>query len=372
MITKGEGDKMIAAETETTLREFPHLSPAAFQHPSDVQAVAGLQKVPLLAPVIRAISSSIFEKQIRLMSISSFIRLGPNQARSVYQKFEKAAAILDLPELPELYVSSQYTINAMAFGIKKYQITLFAGLIDFLTEEELLAVIGHELGHVKCQHMLYKTVAYILRYFGAQALYTLLPAGTATLATIPLQLAILEWERKAELSCDRAALLVVQDPKVVASALAKLAGGSKKILPELNLDEVLQQATEYHETSDGLIEQLFKVNVLLQQTHPFPIVRAKEIMDWAGSEQYQNILAGNYAQNDDSPALLLAESMARVCPKCGKFVNASAPICLACGSDLKAAKLVCAKCHIKVFSTWQTCPGCGSQLSLSAQEVIKL
>lgn len=353
---------MLMAETQTTLREFPHLSPAAFQHPMDVQASANLGKVPLLAPLIKMVSGSIFEKQMRLMSISSTVRLGPKQAPSLYKKFEKAATILDLPELPELYVSSQYVINAVAFGVERYQIIMYAGLIDFLSEEELLAVIGHELGHVKCQHMLYKTIAYILRYFGVQALYSLLPAGTALLATIPLQLAILEWERKAELSCDRAGLLVVQDPEVVARALAKLAGGSKNILPELNLNEVLQQAKEYDDTSDGLIEKLFKVNMMLVQTHPFPIVRAREIMAWADSEQYQNILTGNYVQDTTSPARLLTEPMAKVCPGCGQLVNASAPLCLACGHNLKGARRVCAKCHIKVFSTWDTCPGCGSGL----------
>jgi RNA polymerase subunit RPABC4/transcription elongation factor Spt4 len=148
----------------------------------------------------------------------------------------------------------------------------------------------------------------------------------------------------------------------VASALAKLAGGSQKILPELNLDEVLQQAQEYHEAGDGFVEQLFKVNMLLLQTHPFPIVRAKEIIDWADSEQYHNILAGNYVQEAASPALLLTEPMAKVCPQCALLVNASAPLCLACGSSLKGARRVCAKCHIKVFSTWDSCPGCGSSL----------
>jgi Zn-dependent protease with chaperone function/RNA polymerase subunit RPABC4/transcription elongation factor Spt4 len=344
------------------MREFPHLSPAAFQHPADVQAIANLRKVPLLAPLIKFISSSVFEKQMRLMSISSAVRLGPNQARSIYQKFEQAAAILDLPDLPELYVSSQYVINATAFGVHKYQITLYAGLIDFLTEEELLAVIGHELGHVKCQHMLYKTMAYLLRFLGTEVLYNLLPAGTGMLATIPLQMAILHWERMAEFSCDRAALLVVQDQAVVASALAKLAGGSKKILPELNLDEVVQQAQEYDASSEGLVEKLVQINLMLVQTHPFPIVRAREIMNWAGSEQYQAILAGNYVQEATSPALLLTEPSGKVCPSCGRVVNASAQLCLGCGSSLKGARRVCAQCGIKVFSTWETCPGCGSHL----------
>lgn len=347
---------------EIQLREFPHLSPAAFQHPADVQAIANLRKVPLLAPLIKFISSSVFEKQMRLMSISNSVRLGPNQARSIYQKFERAAAILDLPELPELYVNSQYVINASAFGVHKYQITLYAGLIDFLTEAELLAVIGHELGHVKCQHMLYKTMAYLLRILGTEVLYNLLPAGTGMLATIPLQMAILHWERMAEFSCDRAALLVVQDEAVVASALAKLAGGSKKILPELNMDEVVQQAQEYDTSSEGLVEKLVQINLMLVQTHPFPIVRAREIMTWAKSDQYQAIMAGNYVHGADSPALLLTEPSGKVCPSCGRTVDASAELCLACGSSLKGARRVCARCGIKVFSTWETCPGCGNSL----------
>lgn len=350
------------------LREFPDLSPAAFQHPLDVQAIANLRKVPLLAPLIKTISSSVFEKQMRLMSISSTVRLGPNQGRSIYEKFTKTAGILDLPELPDIYVSNQYLINAYAFGIENYQITLFAGLIDSLTEEELLAVIGHELGHVKCQHMLYKTMAYLLRIFGLEFLKMFLPAGMGALASIPLQLAVLHWERMAEFSCDRAALLVVQDREVVASALSKLAGGSQKILPEINLQGILQQAEEYEDPGEGLVEQIFKVNMMLLQTHPFPVVRAKEIMDWGESEQYQNILRGNYVRSAGSPDLVVSEPVAKICPSCREATNASTSICLACGSSLRGARLVCAKCHVKVFSTWQTCPSCGSQLTIPAEE----
>jgi Zn-dependent protease with chaperone function/RNA polymerase subunit RPABC4/transcription elongation factor Spt4 len=350
------------------LQEFPGLSPAAFQHPLDVQAIANLRKIPLLAMLIRQISSSFFEKYMRLMSISSEVRLGPNQGGSIYEKFIKAASILDLPELPDVYVSNRYIINAYAFGIERYQITLFAGLIDSLSEEELLAVIGHELGHVKCEHMLYKTMAYILRMFGAEFLRNLLPAGVGTLATISLQLAILHWERMAEFSCDRASLLVVQDREVVASALSKLAGGSQKILPEINLEEVLQQAEEYDEAGEGLVEQIIKVNTMLVQTHPFPIVRAKEIMEWGVSEQYQSILQGDYIRQSDSLTAMLAEPVNKVCPSCGQFSSVSASMCLACGSSLKNAHLACAKCRIRVFPTWTTCPGCGSQLKM-AEEV---
>jgi Zn-dependent protease with chaperone function len=354
------------------LREFKDLSPVAFQHPLDIQATTNLKKVPLLTPLLKAVSGNIFEKQMRLMSIANSVRLGPNQGASVYQKFVKAAAILDIPELPEIYVSNRYVINAYAFGIKNYQITLFSGLIDALTEAELMAVIGHELGHVKCEHMLYKTMAYIIRFFGINFLQNLLPAGTGMIASLALLLAILEWERQAELSCDRAALLVVQDQDVVASTLSKLAGGSEKILPEINLEGILKQAEEYEDSSGGFIEQLFKVNIMLAQTHPFPVLRAKEIIKWSGGEQYQNILNGDYARESaGAPAAAEAKPVgpvSKVCPNCKKLSTLSAVTCVHCGTGLGTAHRVCTNCHIRVFPNWQTCPGCGAQLNTTAEE----
>ncbi len=343
------------------LKEFPGLSPAAFQHPLDVQAVGGIRQVPLLGVLLKAISGSVWERQMWLSQISSAVRLGPNQGRSVYDKFVKAATILDIPELPAIYISNRYEVNAYAFGIEKYQITLYSGLVDALSEEELLAVIGHELGHIKCDHMLYKTMAFILRLLGTNMLYSLLPAGTGMLASISLQLSLLHWERMAEFSCDRASLVVVQDESVVASALTKLAGGSQKLLPEIHLDSILQQAQEYEDAGDNLLENIFKVNMMLFQTHPFPIVRAKEIMEWAKSEQYQNILNGNYVRGA-STAEVLPEPTLLSCPNCRQLNGTKSPFCLACGADLKQARLVCARCQIKVFPNWQKCPGCGAQL----------
>lgn len=351
-----------------SLHEFPGLSPAAFQHPFDVQATENLQKIPILPDLLKKLSSSVFEKQMYLWNVSSKVRLGPKQGRPVYDQFLKAAQILDIPALPEVYISSEYTINALAFGLERYQITLYAGLIDYLTEEELLAVIGHELGHVKCQHMLYKTIVYLLRLFGVSVLTNNLPAGTGQLVLLSLQLAILNWERMAELSCDRAALLVVQDPEIVASALSKLAGGSKKILPEINLDSVLTQAQEYDEAEDGFVEKLFKVNMMLIQTHPFPIVRVKEIINWGASEQFEQIMAGDYVHMGDVSALALSEPVGKVCPGCKRIANVSAAACSGCGSNLKGASWVCMNCSIMVFPSWTTCPGCGNQLQVDMEK----
>ena len=55
--------------------------------------------------------------------------------------------------------------------------------------------------------------------------------------------ALLRWLRAAELTCDRAALLVAQDPRVVIGALMKLAGGCPSFADELNVDAFLQQVS---------------------------------------------------------------------------------------------------------------------------------
>lgn len=56
--------------------------------------------------------------------------------------------------------------------------------------------------------------------------------------------ALLRWLRAAELTCDRAALLVAQDPAVVIGALMKLAGGSPAFAHELSVDAFLQQVIQ--------------------------------------------------------------------------------------------------------------------------------
>jgi Zn-dependent protease with chaperone function len=313
---------------------------------------------------MKKVSGTFFERQVWLSNISGSVKLGPNQAGSVYQKFVRAAQILDIPKLPEVFVSSESIKNATAFGMENYQITLYADLIDFLTEEELLAVIGHELGHVKCQHMLFKSLAYILRYFGSEILSSMLPAGTGHLASIPLQLAILHWERMAEFSCDRAALLVVQDPEIVASALTKLAGGSQKILPELNLDSVLEQARLYEEGSDGLLEKMVKIQMMLFQTHPLPIVRAQKIMEWADSEEYQTILRGDYPRDAPPPVVGFPDPVAAVCGQCQHLNPATAAFCIACGCNLRGQPRICTHCEMEVKPKWRICPGCGSGLDV--------
>jgi hypothetical protein len=110
-------------------------------------------------------------------------------------------------EPPELYVRQNPVPNAYTLAIagRKPFIVLHTALLELLTPAELQAVLAHELGHLKCDHGLWLTVANVI----ASGAVSVLPVVSGAVED-----ALMRWLRAAELTCDRAALLVAQDPKV--------------------------------------------------------------------------------------------------------------------------------------------------------------
>ena len=115
------------------------------------------------------------------------------------------------------------------------------------------------------------------------------PVGGLALYTIIA--ALMEWDRKSELSADRAALLVTQDPDVIFRTHMKLAGGG--MTDQMNVDAFVRQADEY-EAHGGVIDGVMKVLNLMGRTHPFPVLRIREVRRWIDSGDYQAILDGEY------------------------------------------------------------------------------
>jgi Zn-dependent protease with chaperone function len=105
-----------------------------------------------------------------------------------------------------------------------------------------------------------------------------------------LQTQMLEWLRCAEFSCDRAALIAVRDSQVVMSTLMKLAGGSPKLSPLLNLEAFIEQAQAYDVASETEWGEVLKGTQTAQLTHPLPVLRAREIDRWANSQEYNLLL----------------------------------------------------------------------------------
>jgi hypothetical protein len=110
--------------------------------------------------------------------------------------------------------------------------------------------------------------------------------------------ALLEWYRKAELSCDRAGILSVQDPEPGLRVMLKFAGGASS---SANLAEFIRQSEEYREEGE-LADQVFKVLNVLGSTHPFPVIRVAEMRSWFESGAYERIIAGEYRRRGEPDA----------------------------------------------------------------------
>lgn len=264
---------------------FPNLQADDFRHPLDRQNTALLRAVPGLNEVGKILLGPVAEQVMVLENIGTSVLVTENQLSDLHQLMVEAANILCI-EVPDLYVRQNPVPNAytLAIGGKKPFVVVHTSIVELLTRRELQAVLAHELGHLKCDHGIWLTFANIL----ALGAYSIPGLGAFIAQTFEEQL--FRWVRAAELTCDRAALLVVQDPKVVISVLMKLAGGCPSLAGQLNVDAFLEQARSYDAASSNPLGWYLRNAQTRQLSHPLPVLRAREIDQWARNPQYKALL----------------------------------------------------------------------------------
>jgi Zn-dependent protease with chaperone function len=271
---------------------LPGISSRAYEHPADRSALVALRKLSGFDTLLRRLAGLFNDRALRLMFLASSVRASEEQFPQLYQSLLDGCYILDLPTVPELFISQDPEVNAMALGADKPFIVITSGLVDLMDQEELRFIIGHELGHVLSGHAVYRTMLFHLIRLAARIAW--MPIGYLGIRGIIWGLE--EWYRKSELSCDRAGLLAGQDVAAARRALMKTAGGSR--LAELSHDAFHQQAREYDAVPD-VREGLLKLLQLQGTTHPFAVIRFAELDRWASDGDYQQILAGNYPRRED-------------------------------------------------------------------------
>ena len=274
---------------------FPDISPTAWEHPADRAALNALRRIPGWDMVLRKLVGLFGEKTIRLTFKANAVRVTETQYPWIHERLLAVCETFDIADPPELYVSQTPLVNAGAVGLDRPFIVLNSSTIEVLDQDEIEAVIGHEVGHILSGHALYRTMLFILLRFT----FTRYPL--AGIAVRPILYGLLEWSRKAELSSDRAGVLATQQPRVMMSALMKIAGGTRG--EDLDLDSFIAQSDEYRDGGDTL-DGIYKLLAALGATHPFAVVRVAELRDWIDSGAYDAILAGDYrttADDEETP-----------------------------------------------------------------------
>lgn len=292
------------------------MKPADFIHPEDAAALQQMESIPGFSALVKKVLAIGLENLQYGINMASSIRLSERQLPEIYHHLPPICKCLGIPE-PELYLKMDPYPNAWTYGDTRIYITLTSGLVEMMTDEELDSVIAHECGHILCRHVLYHTIAQWIS------------SGMASLGllgslAIPVQYALLYWNRKSELSADRAASIVTS-PEVVASVQARLSGGPASITSQVDFKEWAAQADEYERIqNENAWNKALQLTVIAGLSHPFSAVRVREILRWGESDVYRRI----------KNVGLHNASTTKRCPCCGSPVDDIWQFCRNCGNKL--------------------------------------
>jgi Zn-dependent protease with chaperone function len=224
-------------------------------------------------PVVMAVEASVrlFKKMGQHQLLGNAVKVGARQFPRIHHITQTAAGALGITP-PQVFIVNSPTLNAATFGTNDDSfIVVHSALVDHYSEEELLTVIGHECGHIHNSHVAYLTALHYLTYMAGVFVPWILQ---------PALLALRTWSRRAEITCDRAGMLVVKNKQAAERAISKLAVGSPKLYEEFNVDVFLEQHGEAAE-GIGKYMEIFA-------THPWLPKRLLAMRVFAESRLYRD------------------------------------------------------------------------------------
>jgi len=300
------------------------LRPQSYEHPSDAKTLDMLQNTSGVETLIRKCNEFGLDRLLRVQLMGSYLRATEDSFPNLFRAVQEGCEILDLPKRPALYLQPG-GLNAFTAGVEQPIVVLNAGLVDSMTDEELRYVIGHELGHIKSGHVLYYQIAQLVpvlaEMVGAATF------GVGALLSVPVEVALIRWQRMSELTADRAGLLACQDVNAAATALIKLAGLPSKFFDKVNTEDFLAQARDFEAFDSDKLDWLLKIVSGMGQTHPWTVLRASELLRWIDSTAYEKLLAD---------------------PTAGRGLEAPRTFCAKCGTQVRGA--FCTNCGARVAS----------------------
>ncbi len=294
-------------KNKKTLMRFGH---DLYEHPFDRTALKSLKAVPGLDFLSNFISSNLIERIFRLQYTGSNLKVTEKNYPEIYGYLKYACEILDIEKVPELYIEWDYKINSFTVGAESPIIVLDSGVIDLCDEDEILFLIGRELGHIKSNHMLYHMMAQIFN-----VVVGLIPAGV-NIAAVPLQAALLYWMRMSELSADRAGLLCCQNKDTVIKTITKMTGVPIKDFDKIDNDNIIRQAEQFRAEFDGVADNVIRTLSIATDDEPWTVYRASELLKWIEDGKYDKII------NDHEEIK---------CDHCDNYVSRKYPTCHICG-----------------------------------------
>ena len=326
----------------------PGLKSTAYEHPEDRRLLASVKAIKGFDQLLKAFFALGIEPVQYAQNLTDNVRVTPRQYPRLYAMFKRAVKALDVPE-PELFVDQQRDVNAYTSGTKHPYVVVHAGLLETFTEDEILFVLAHELGHIKSGHVLYMTLSRFLADILSASVGNIPFLGPAIIQG--LQLGFLRWSRQAEFTADRAGHLVVNDSDVAVGVMLKLAGGFA-LREAPNVAEFLKQAEDYHHVERSAYgKAALVVGGSLFANHPYPVIRARELQRWHVDPAYHRIVAGQ-DDRDMTVTFTLPSEQLDTARLTGPAVPEGKAACPVCTASHDSGDMYCASCGERLKSTY--------------------
>ncbi len=225
-------------------------------------------------PVVMALEATtrLWKNVAKTELLGAATKVSDEEYPRLYTAVQQASAALRMQSPPVYAVaksSSIATCNTLGTNEDAY-IFINAAAVDQLDDIELCAMFGHELGHVQNDHVLYATA---LHYLSEAA------AMFVRWAVQPAIMTLRAWSRRAEITCDRAALLCTKDVDKTLSALVKLALGFERAR-QIDIDDYLKRSPEAKRGVERYTE--------LFRSHPYLPKRIQALRLFADSAFYRS------------------------------------------------------------------------------------
>src|SRR5690606_37929877 len=219
---------------------------AAFAWAADAKAMAVLRSMKPLNAAAKAVSEKVGRRWIEVTF--NGVLLSEKQMPHIFGQAVRAARILGMSHMPDVYLSGERPWDCLTFGSDNDSfIVIGSAMAGNFQGVDMLYLLAREIGHCKAGHALWKTV---IRFFlGEQGPAKGFMAG-GLLANIlspsamiggALEMPLLAWARQAEITADRAGLLAVGSEAIARRALIMLSLRSSFIFRQLNIQSWLDQ-----------------------------------------------------------------------------------------------------------------------------------
>ena len=260
------------------------MKPADYAYSVDRKLLHGLSA---MVPVRMACEAYLrtYKDVARGELLGGAVRVGKGQFKRLYRILSECAQSLSIP-IPEVFVIQHPVINAYTYGTNDDSfIVVHSATIDHLSDDELKFIIGHECGHIHCEHVTYYSLARDLAKIGSYVIGWIIAPATFALDA---------WSRRSEISADRAGMICCNSPETAKRSLVKVALGSQKLYEEIDISEYLSQMDRLKGTI-GKYAEIF-------HSHPYLPKRVKALELFERSEPYFNCTGEEIPTDKDAPS----------------------------------------------------------------------